>query len=190
VLYCKTISLVNCLLDVGSARLDVLHDDSTGLGVNTPLADDGAGAADELGGGAVGLQAGKAAPLTEDLAVGDHDAGDLVLLAESLDELLVGVLVAGSGEDAEVGSATVKGLHSLLEATGKTLVEEGVADDLLEGILGGDGDDLRDRDGDLGGNGVLAMGKCSGGGSGEGTVRDMSRWRSRGTRAGLKQGAL
>ena len=73
-------------------------------------------------------------PLAELLAIGDLDEGDLVLGAESNDELLVGLLLAGLVEDAHMGLTAVEGLGSLTETTGKTVVHEGDLENTLEGI--------------------------------------------------------
>jgi hypothetical protein len=60
-----------------------------------------------------------------------------VLGAKSLDELLVGVLVAVLVQDTHVSLATVEGLGGLTETTGETVVDEGVAEDTLERVLDG-----------------------------------------------------
>lgn len=73
-------------------------------------------------------------PLAELLAVGDLDQRDLVLAAESDDELLVGLLLASLVEDAHVGLATVKGLGGLTETAGKTVVDEGDLEHALERV--------------------------------------------------------
>lgn len=54
-----------------------------------------------------------------------------MLGAESLDELDVLLLVARLDENAEVGLTTVKGLGALSQATGKTIVDESLLEDLL-----------------------------------------------------------
>lgn len=76
-------------------------------------------------------------PLAELLAVGDLDQRDLVLAAESDDQLLVGLLLASLVEDAHVGLATVKGLGSLTETAGKTVVDEGGLEHALERVEDG-----------------------------------------------------
>ena len=73
-------------------------------------------------------------PLAELLAVGDLDQRDLVLAAESDDQLLVGLLLASLVEDAHVSLATVKGLGGLTETAGKTVVDESELEDTLEGL--------------------------------------------------------
>lgn len=73
-------------------------------------------------------------PLAELLAVGNLDQGDLVLRAKGDDELLVSLLLAGLVQDAHVGLATVEGLGSLTETTGKAVVHQGELEDTLEGI--------------------------------------------------------
>jgi hypothetical protein len=55
-----------------------------------------------------------------------------VFLAESLDQFLVHGLVAVVGQDAEKGLTLVQGLGGLVEAAGKTVVNEGSLQDLLK----------------------------------------------------------
>jgi hypothetical protein len=76
-------------------------------------------------------------PLAELLAVGDLDQRDLVLAAESDDQLLVGLLLASLVEDAHVSLATVKGLGGLTETAGKTVVDEGDLEHALERVEDG-----------------------------------------------------
>ena len=73
-------------------------------------------------------------PLAELLAVGDLDQRDLVLAAESDNELLVGLLLASLVEDAHVGLTTVKGLGGLTETAGKTVVDERDLEHALERV--------------------------------------------------------
>ena len=73
-------------------------------------------------------------PLAELLAVGDLDQRDLVLAAESDDQLLVGLLLASLVEDAHVRLATVERLGSLTQTTGETVVDERDLQNTLEGI--------------------------------------------------------
>ena len=56
-----------------------------------------------------------------------------MLLAESLDQLLVHGLVAVVGEDAEKGLAFVQGLSGLVKASGEAVVDEGGLQHLLNG---------------------------------------------------------
>lgn len=81
-----------------------------------------------------GVKLTETSPLAELLAVGDLDQRDLVLAAESDDELLVGLLLASLVEDAHVGLATVEGLGGLTETAGKTVVDEGDLEHALESV--------------------------------------------------------
>lgn len=105
-----------------------------------------------------GQQLTETSPLAELLAIGNLDEGDLVLGAESNDELLVGLLLAGLVEDAHMGLAAVEGLGSLTETAGKTVVHEGELENTLEGVqnahltlVGGIGRNLNLISGDAGG---------------------------------------
>jgi hypothetical protein len=69
-----------------------------------------------------------------------------VLVAESNDELLVRLLLAGLVEDAHVGLAAVEGLGSLAETARETVVHEGELEDTFEGV--------KDRHLALGGSGI------------------------------------
>jgi hypothetical protein len=76
-------------------------------------------------------------PLAEHLSIGDLDEGDLVLGAQSNDELLVGLLLAALVENTHVGLAAVEGLGGLAETTGKTVVDQSNAEDTLQSIEDG-----------------------------------------------------
>ena len=79
----------------------------------------------------------KTGPLAELLSVWNLDERDLVLGAESDDELLVSLLLAGLVEDTHVCLATVESLGCLTETTGKTIVHQGKLEDTLKGIKDG-----------------------------------------------------
>ena len=55
-----------------------------------------------------------------------------MFLAESLDQFLVHGLVAVVGQHAEEGLTLVQSLGGLVEAAGKTVVNEGSLQDLLK----------------------------------------------------------
>ena len=160
--------------------LEVVEEDGALLRLLTPVLDDDARAVDDLAGVALTVEdacrdtrvrtdanrhmrrGGRAkltetGPLAELLSIGNLDEGDLVLGAESNDELLVRLLLAGLVEDAHMGLAAVEGLGGLTETAGEAVVHEGQLEDTLEGVedrhlaLGGLGRNL-----DLGDfNGVL-----------------------------------
>lgn len=79
----------------------------------------------------------EADPLAEHLSIGDLDEGDLVLGAESDNKLLVGLLLATLVEDTHVSLTAVEGLGSLTQTTGKTVVDQGDAEDTLQSIEDG-----------------------------------------------------
>ena len=131
------------------AALEVLEEDVETLGLLTVVLDDDAGAADDLTGVALTVDLAETGPGAEGLGVRDLEQVDLVLVAESLDELEVLGLVAGLDEDAKVGLATVEGLGALTQTTGETVVDQGLLENLLESIL--------NRHGALGGGGGLGL---------------------------------
>lgn len=86
---------------------------------------------------ALAVNLAETSPLTELLGIGHLDQVDAVLRAQGLDELDVVLLVQGLGEHAEMGLATVKGLGSLADATGQTVVDQGLLEHGLERLLNG-----------------------------------------------------
>lgn len=62
-----------------------------------------------------------------------------MLLAQSDNQLLVRIFLAGLVEDAHVCLATIEGLGRLTETTGKTVVDERDLQDTLESIQNGHG---------------------------------------------------
>jgi hypothetical protein len=76
-------------------------------------------------------------PLSELLAIGDLDEGDLVLGAQSDDQLLVGLLLARLVQDAHVRLSPVERLAGLAQTASKTVVDEGELEDALERLEDG-----------------------------------------------------
>jgi hypothetical protein len=76
-------------------------------------------------------------PLAQHLSIRNLDEGDLVLGAQSDDELLVSLLLAALVEDTHVGLTAVEGLGSLTQTTGKTVVDQGDAEDTLQSVEDG-----------------------------------------------------
>lgn len=76
-------------------------------------------------------------PLAQHLAIGDLDEGDLVLGAQGNNKLLVGLLLASLVEDTHVSLAAVEGLGSLAQTAGKTIVDQGDAEDTLQSVENG-----------------------------------------------------
>lgn len=108
------------------------------LGLLTEVTDDDAVAADDFLGNSVLVNLAKANPLTELVGIRDLQELDLVLGTEGLDETKVLLLLAGLGENTEMGLAAVKSLDTLAETTGETVVVERATKDLNQGSLGGD----------------------------------------------------
>jgi len=101
------------------------------LRLDTILLDNNAAASNDLSGVTLTIDLAETSPGTEDLGVSDLDEVDFVLSAERLDELDVFGLCAGLDEDAQMGLALVQGLGALTETASKTVMDEGVLQNLL-----------------------------------------------------------
>jgi hypothetical protein len=136
--------------------LEVVQEDRSLLRLLTPVLNNDARAVDDLASVTLTVENAETGPLAELLAVGDLDERNVVLVAESDNKLLVGLLLAVLVQDTHVSLATVKSLGSLTETTGKTIVHERELQDTLESIenghlaLGGIAGNLNNI-GDLGG---------------------------------------
>ena len=102
------------------------------LALDTVVLDDDARASNDLAGVALTVNLAEASPGTEDLGVTDLDQVDLVLGAESLNELDVLGLSAGLDENAKVGLTLVERLGALTKTASKTVVDECVLQNLLQ----------------------------------------------------------
>ena len=121
------------------AALEVLEEHVEALGLLTVVLDHDARAADHLTGVALAVDLAKTGPGAKGLRVRHLEQVDLVLVAQSLDELEVLGLVARLDENAKVGLAAVERLGALAQTTGKTVVDKGLLQDLLESVLDGHG---------------------------------------------------
>jgi len=117
--------------------LEVVEENMETLTLNTVVLDNDARAADDLTGVTLTVNLAETSPGTENLRVANLDEVDLVVGAESLDELDVFGFRAGLDENAKMGLALVQGLGGLTETAGKSIVDKGIFQDLLEGILNG-----------------------------------------------------
>ena len=96
--------------------LDVLLEVGESLRLFTVVLDAAGGAALDSSGLTSLVELALTNPLSEGLSLVDLDEGDLVLLGESGDQLLVDGVVAVLGEDAQVAVLLVEGLADLVEA--------------------------------------------------------------------------
>jgi hypothetical protein len=71
------------------------------------------------------------------LSIRNLDQRDLVLGAQSNDQLLVCLLLASLVENTHVCLASVESLGGLTETTGKTIVHQGELENTLEGLENG-----------------------------------------------------
>ena len=87
------------------------------------ILDDDARASDDLSGSSIPVDLAKADPLSESFWVTNLDEVDLVLGAESLNELGVLGLGAGLVQDAEMGLSLVEGFGALSESSSQSVVD-------------------------------------------------------------------
>ena len=116
--------------------LKVIQENVETLALDTVLLDNDASAANDLSGVALTVELAETSPCPEDLGISDLDQVDFVLSAESLDKLEVFGLSAGLYENAEMGLALVESLGAFAEATGETVVNESVLQNLLLALYG------------------------------------------------------
>ncbi|GMR44501.1 hypothetical protein PMAYCL1PPCAC_14696, partial [Pristionchus mayeri] len=116
-------------------RAEVVEEDGLGLLVVAEVTHDRAAAADDLNSLALLVVLAESAPLSEKLLVGNLHERDLVLLAESLDELDVHGLLAVLSQHGEMGLALVERLGSLVKALSESIGEVSGAQGGLEGRL-------------------------------------------------------
>ena len=128
---CSVIPKLKVRLNTHLAVLEVVEEDVKTLGLNTVVLDDNARAADDLARVALTVDLAETSPGAEHLRVSDLDQVDLVLRAESLDELDVLGLGARLDEDAQVRLALVKRLRALAETASQPIVDQRVLEDLL-----------------------------------------------------------
>ena len=118
---------MTCLL----LGLEVVEEDGALLGLLTPVLDDDARAVDDLAGVALTVDLAETSPGAKDLRVTDLDQVDLVLRTESFDQLDVLGLRARLNENAQMRLTLVERLRALAETASKTVMDEGVLQDLL-----------------------------------------------------------
>lgn len=76
-------------------------------------------------------------PLAKLLAILNLDQGNLMLITEGGNKLLVGILLAVLVQDTHVSLATVESLGSLAETAGEAVVHESQLQNTLEGVQNG-----------------------------------------------------
>ncbi len=101
------------------------------LALNTIVLDNNTAAPNDLARVTLTVDLAQAGPGSQHLGVTDFDEVDLVLRAESLDELDVLGLSAGLDEDAKVRLALVQGFGALPKTTSEAVVDQSVLQDLL-----------------------------------------------------------
>ena len=101
------------------------------LGFDTVVLDNDARATDDLAGVTLTVDLTQTSPGTKDLRVTDLDQVDLVLRTESFDQLDVLGLRARLNENAQMRLTLVERLRALAETASKTVMDEGVLQDLL-----------------------------------------------------------
>merc|ERR1719401_1336230 len=117
-----------------SRRLaEVVHHVVVSLALLTEVSDGHAAGADDLARQAVLVDLAKARPLPQRLVVGHVDEGHVLLQAQALHQLLVRWLVAGLREEDDLGLPSVDVLRNLVEAPDRTIDDQRILEDLLDG---------------------------------------------------------
>lgn len=112
--------------------LEVVQQDMEAFTLNAIVFHDNAGASDNFARVALAVDLAKAGPGTKNFSISNLDKVDLVLGAESLNELEIFGFSAGFDENAKMGLALVKSLGALAKTACKTVVQESVLQNLLE----------------------------------------------------------
>ena len=113
--------------------LEVIQENVKTLALNTVLLHNNAAAANDFSGVALTIDLAESSPGSKDLGVSDLDEVDFVLSAKSFDELNVLGFGTGLDEDAEMGLALIESLGTLAESPRKTVMNESVLQNLLQG---------------------------------------------------------
>lgn len=111
-------------------RLEVLEENVQSLRLLSVVSDDDTRAANDLPWVTLSVDLAETSPGTEGLWVGNLEEVNLVLVAESLDELDVLLLGAGLDEDTEVGLSSVQSLGALTKTSGESIVDERLLENL------------------------------------------------------------
>lgn len=115
--------------------LEVVQEDVALLALLAPISNHDAGAVDNLAGISLAVEDAETGPLAEELSIRHLDERDLVLRAQSDDELLVGLLLASLVQDTHVCLATIEGFGCLAQASGETIVDEGEFEDTYKAMV-------------------------------------------------------
>lgn len=132
--------IIYCTRLLRLLRSNGVEQELSSLGVLTPVGDDNTRSTNNLSGVTLSVELAQTSPLTELLGIGDLDKGDLLLglVAESLDELEVRLVGDGVTEHTELGLSSRQSLGALSQTSDETVVDDGLLQDGLEGILKGE----------------------------------------------------
>jgi len=114
--------------------LEIVQQHIALLALLTPVSDNDTRAVDHLSRVALTVEHAEAGPFAQHLAIGHLDQRDLVFRAQRNDELLVGFFLAGLVENAHMCLATIESFGGFAQTAGKTVVDEGNAEDTFQGI--------------------------------------------------------
>merc|ERR1719401_3401860 len=117
-----------------SRRLaEVVHHVVVSLALLTEVSDGDTTGADHLARQAILVDLAQARPLPQRLVVGHVDEGHVLLQAQALNQLLVCRLVARLREEDDLGLAGVDVLRNLMKAPDRTVDDQRILEDLLDG---------------------------------------------------------
>ena len=109
---------------------DVCLQECQSLALLAEIRNGDAGSADDLASCTLMIDAAEASPLAELLAVCNLNQRNAVLLAKTLNQLLVRGLGTALGEEARLGALRVKSLRYLMQAASQTIMNQSVLQNL------------------------------------------------------------
>jgi hypothetical protein len=115
--------------------LEEIQKDGKSTGLFTEISNDGARSTDSLLDTTIIIELGKPTPGTKVLSGLDHDNMDFTFGTETLDELLVLVILAILGEATETGRAAIQSLGALVKTLLESSVDHGLFEDLIVMVM-------------------------------------------------------
>ena len=110
----------------------MLLDEVMSRSLVAPVPDNDGGTPDNLTFIALSVQLAKASIFAQLHVIRNSQKWDLMFLTQSLDQFLVGWLIAVLGQDAKQSLSLVKSFGGLMESSGKSILDQGVLEHFME----------------------------------------------------------